>query len=311
MFLIRKQFFLVLLIGILFVFITGCMGDHQIINENQTNTTVVTLSSIPPIVSTTVPSVQGNNLDYPIITKSEEIIRKFTNITDQNLTFTSVINESFADVYEFKSGNSSFWVNDLTGRVQAALRYEGGYQNQKEIIDLDQGLKIAEPYAKEKYPELWNVTEERGIKQIQKTDTRGDDEVFVYTWQEVFYNPDNETVPQAEIPGLNSVTIEISPYTGHVTQYYEQYEPSETLPNVTATIPEDLARMSAVLYFESTGISDVQQSELMSGGLISRDKQYLTWNFSLTRTDKNGFDEGGVVGIDAQTGAVVWHASFL
>lgn len=311
----QKHFFWVVLIGFLLILIAGCLGDHQITNENQTETAIVPSSSIPLTVLTTVPSLQGNTPDYSITAKSEDIVRKFTKIPNQSLVFKGIVNVSYADVYGFKSGNSSFWLNNVTERVQSALWYESVSRNQKEIIDLDQGQKIAEPYVKEKYPELWNVTEKRGIKQIQNADTRGDDTIFVYTWQEVFYNPDKKTDPHSEIPGLHSVTVGISPYTGHVTQYHEQYDHSETLPNATATIPEDLARMSAVLYFESTGIPDVRQSELLSGGLhVSLDKdrnQYLTWNFALTRTDKNGFDRGGVVGIDAHNGRVVWHASLL
>jgi hypothetical protein len=309
----QKHFFWVLLISILFVYIAGCLGDPQIVNGNQIPISTTPQLPTSPPVSITVPSVQEKIPDYSIIAKSEDIIRKFTKIPNQTLTFKGILNESNADVYEFKSGNSSFWVNNVTERVQSGLWYENVSKNQKEIIDLDQGQKIAEPYAKEKYPILWNVTEKRGIKQIQKADSRGDEKVFVYTWQEVFYNPDKKTDPHSEIPGLNSVTVEISPYTGYITHYHELYEQDETLPNVTATITEDEARMFAELYFESSGIPDVRQDELVSDGFhVTRDNdnnQRLAWGFSLTRTDKNGFDEGGVVAIDAYNGGIVWHAS--
>jgi hypothetical protein len=303
-----------LLIGVLFIFIAGCLSDHQAFDKNLTITTTISSSALPAVSATNLP-VQGNNPENPFILQSEKTVREFADISDKNVTFNGITNESYADFYVFKYGNSSFWVNNVTGRVQSAFWVEPGSKSQREIIDLEQGSRIAESYANKKYPELWNISNKKGIQQKVKTVIdRGMDRSFQYSWQEILYNPDNKTNPHSEIPGVNAVFVEMSPYTGHITHYHELYEQAEPLPDLTSNLTEEQARKYAILYFESTGMIEVRQSELVSGGLhVTIDKennQRLTWGFALTRKN-NGIDEGGVVGIDAYNGSVVWHASLL
>jgi hypothetical protein len=310
----QKNLFLVLLIGLLFVFISGCMGDHPAVHENLTNTMAALSSSPSPAVSTVITPVQGKIPENIFFAQSEEIIRKFTEISDQNLTFEGIMNGSYADLYEFKSGNSSFWVNNVTGRVQSAVWYEAGSKTQKEILDLEEGSRIAESYAKEKYPELWKISDKKGLKQTVKgINDRGLDRTLEYSWQEILYNPDKNTTSQSEIPGPNHVSVTISPYTEHVIRYDEWYRPSESFPNLTSTLTEEQARMYAASYFQSAGLTDIQQSEIKSYGLhVGFDQvnnQRLIWDFALTRNNKLGFDEGGGVGIDAYDGQVVWHVT--
>jgi hypothetical protein len=302
----QKNLFLVLLMGLLFVLITGCVGYHQVVHENQTNT---------PTVSTIITLVQGKMPEKIFIAQSEEAVRKFANISDQNVAFKGITNESYADLFEFESGNSSFWVNNVTGRVQYALWHDERSNAEKEIIDLDEGSIIAESYAKEKYPELWNISDKKGIKQtVERINDGGIYRTLEYSWQETFYNPDKNTTSQSEIPGQNHVYITISPYTGHIFTYDEWYNPTESFPNLTSTIPEEQARMYAASYFQSTGITDIQQNEIKSYGLHvgfdQENNQRLIWDFALTRKNKLGIDEGGGVGIDAYDGTVVWSSSF-
>jgi hypothetical protein len=311
-FLPQKQIILVVLISIVFVFISGCVGDHQDIDKKQIIATTVSSSALPVVSATTIP-VRENNPGNTFLQQSEKTVRKFANISDRNLTFDGITNVSNTDFYVFKSGNSSFWVNNVTGRVQSASWGEAGSKKQKEIIDLDEGLTIAESYAKEKYPELWNISDKKGVRlQVKRINDGGLDRVFEYSWQEVLYNPNKNTTSQSEIPGMNTVFIGISPYTGHITHYHEFYKHDEALTELTSNLTEEQARMYAVLYFESTGMSEVRQDELVSSGLhvvIDHDhNQRLSWGFALTRKI-HGIDIGGVVGIDAHNGSVIWHAS--
>ncbi len=310
----KTTIFLLLLLGLLFILTTGCIGDRQSVNESPMNFTTALPSSVSSIAPVFTTSVQGNLSENKFIAQSEEIILKFANLSDQSLTFKGIKNESYADLYEFDVGNSSFWVNNVTSRVQSASWFEVGSKTQKEIIDLDQGSKIAESYAKGKYPELWNVTDKRGIKQtIKKINDRGSDRIFEYSWQEILYNPDKKTSLQSEMPGKKSVSITINPYTGHITMYEEWYQKSESLLNITPTLSEEQARTYAGIYFKNTGISDFQPTDMKSYGLRiitdNEKNQRLTWNFELIRKSKIGYDEGGVVGIDVYDGRVVWHAS--
>jgi len=304
----------VLLIGILFVFITGCMDDHQSPHKNPSIATTISSPASLPVSATSIP-VRGNYSEKSVILQSETTVREFTDISDNKLTFDSVTNVSNTDYYVYKSGNSSFWVNNVTGRVQSAFWIEPASMNKKEIIDLEQGSIIAESYAREKYPGLWYISDEKGIQQtVKKAIERGTDRSFQYSWQEILYNPDKWTSPHSEIPGPDSVFIEVSPYTGHITHYHELYEQAEPLPDLISNLTEERARMYAALYFESTGMVEVRQNELVSSGLhVTIDNEHnqrLTWGFALTRNN-NGFDYGGVVGIDAHNGSVVWHASLL
>jgi hypothetical protein len=310
-FLPQKQIFLMLLICIVFVFISGCIGDHQDIDKKQIIATTVSSSALPAVSATTIP-VRENNPGNTFLQQSEKTVRKFANISDRNLTFDGITNVSNTDFYVFKSGNSSFWVNNVTGRVQSASWGEAGSKNQKEIIGLDEGLTIAESYAKEKYPELWNISDKKGVRlQVKRINDDGLDRTLEYSWQEILYNPDKNTT-QSEIPGMNTVFIGISPFTGHITHYHEFYKQVDALPELTSNLTEEQARTYAVLYFESTGMSEVRQNELVSSGLhvvVDNDhNQRLTWGFALTRKI-HGIDIGGEVGIDAHNGSIVWHGT--
>lgn len=302
--------FLVLFISIVSVFITGCVINHR--DTNSTGSSALTSREVSVIPT----SFQGNLPENAFIRQSETIIQKFTDIPDKNMIFKGITNESYADLYEFSSVNSSFLVNNVTGRVQSALWYETGSKTQKEIIDLDQGSAIAEGFAKEKYLELWNVTDNKRINQtIKKVIDRGSDRLFEYSWQEFLDNSNENTDFLSEISGINSVSITISPYTGHIISYHEWYKQSEHIPNLTPTLTEEQAWIYAKSFFQITGITDIQPIEIISKKLSivtdNEGNQCLTWNFEVMRKNKQGFDEGGVVGIDAHDGHVVWHASIL
>jgi hypothetical protein len=300
------------------VFFTGCITD---LKENMTPQ-----QTTAPLISPTSPSIyqssqfftpipnQGKNNKTAFITQSEDVIRKFTGTPEMNLTYMGIMNESYADLYRFSSVNSSFWVNNVTGRVQSMVIYEVGSKTQREIIDLDQGSAIAETYAREKYPELWNITDVKGIIQtIKNVNDRGSDRIFEYSWQDILYTPDKNIDPHTEISGMNSVTVIVNPNTGHITSYHEWYSQSEPLPNLTPTLTEEQAWIYAELYFKDTGITDIQPTEIASKKMTiatdDKGKPCLTWNFDVMRRNKLGFSEGGVVGIDAHDGHIVWHAS--
>jgi hypothetical protein len=317
----QKQFFLVVLMCLLVVFITGCLGDHTAGNENQTISTTA-LPLTVPVVSAPIPSVQGFSSEKEFLAQSEETVRKFENSSDQDLTFTGIMNVSYTDLYKFESGNSSFWINKITGRVQSASWFESGSKSQKEIIDLEQGSEIAESYAKEKFPELWNSSDKKGVKQILKSINDGGlDRSFQYSWLETFTNPLSNSSQNSEIPGLNFVMIIVSPYTGNVTRYDETYMPYDSTISLTPSLTQDEAKRYAESHFQSDGFENIKPDQITSPGLsMSVDKNYhqhLTWSFVLTQNwsfvltqkEMNGYYKKGFANIDAHNGEVVWYNS--
>ncbi len=226
----------------------------------------------------------------------------------------NVYRYSYADLYKVNSGDTSFWVNHVNGRVQSMVIPEQGSKAQKKIINLNQGSKIAESYAKEKYPELWAKTDNKKIKQtIKKIDNRGSDQILEYSWQEILINPDVNTTYHSEILGLNTVSVTVSPYTGKVTHYHEWYIPYNLTLNLTPSLTDDEAISYAEAYFQEAGFEKIQSTQITSHGLsMAIDKnnnQHLTWSLEIDQNDANGFDKRGFAGIDAHNGQVIWHAS--
>jgi hypothetical protein len=266
-------------------------------------------------VSVLITSTQGIGINHSIDQRSE-IIRIFMSPQKiNNLTYIGSFNKSGQMLYEYQADNSAFIINSVTGRVQSAKWRESGPVISGITRNLTESCNSVGEYAKGKYPEIWLSNETRGMDFISaKIWPLSIETKYECTWFETLYYPDRITNPHYTIGNRNSIDVVIDPSTGMVFSYEESQVPINPELSLKPSLSEDQARLSAVLYFESTGIPDVQQSELVSNGLhVARgndNNQRLTWSFSLTRTDKNGFDTGGVVGIDAHDGHVVYHATF-
>lgn len=241
--------------------------------------------------------------------EASAIIQNFMGV-HENLTFERIMPESYADFYIFRAGNATFWINNVTHRVQNAVFYEMGSKAQKEVITLDQGSAIAEAYARQKYPELWNVTDKRGVNQTRKEALdRGMDRIFMYSWAEILYNPDNRTIPHTEIRGINSVSLSVNPYTGNVTDYGEWYLQPNNIPDTTPDLTEDQAWAVANKYLETKGITNIQTSEKTDLGLHMNMGDNLTqdlvWTFDVKRESNKKISEF-LISVDAHKGQVVF-----
>lgn len=260
-------------------------------------------------------------LPAPLAAQSVEAIRQFANSPEMDVSYTGANSAPYAYLYEFKSGNSHFTVNNITGRVQFAQWMEVESKDQKEVVDIDQGQKIAELFAREKYPEFWNVSNARGIKDISKDMAKTLQGEFLYRGEEVQSTPDKSITTLGEIPGLNGIEVDVSPYTGHVIGYREDYTPSVitgTPPvNLTPHITEEQAKKIAEDYFRTLhGEPDttVTGPELLNLK-ISNDKNnlpHLEWNFEMIRIQVMGppddtfeYKDRVIVSIDAHDGTVL------
>jgi len=284
----------------------GCSQSLSNVLERQTGSEKIAAAMTKIKSAETMLSGEKEN---QIITSVSLFAKKPVN----EIQYKDVIHQPYADVYHVKEGNSSYWIDANNERVQTMTVSETESTTTR-IINLKQGSKIAEEYAKEKYPELWNVSETKGIKQtVNRKNDQGSDQTYEYSWQEIFYNPVPGPLLNSEISGPKLVTIKVSPFTGRVVYYHEWYTPSSSGPNLVPTLTEEEAMRNAESYFQKTGFKNIKPDQIYSHGLnVAIDEnntEQLTWSFELELEDAYDFNRKGFVGINAHNGEVVWHAS--
>ena len=294
------------------VLLEACVVDsHPASVQNQTRPQYTVATQIPITIMT--PYEEKIN-DNQISESAKEIIREFSKNPSLDLKSDKISHQPHADLYRFDATDHSFYtVNNVTGRVQSANWYEVGSKSQKEIIDLNQGYTVAESYAREKFPEFWNISDTRGIKVMRKeAQDRGMDRQFNYEWWEIFYTPDKNELFRTEIPGLNSVSATLSPYTGHVISYHELYNPlviSGSPPvNLTPELTGDQAKAISEKKFTEMGVPPYSQENIGIIRLrVSNDEQnipHLVWNFGKDWTEGSSRNFA-IVSVDAHDGTIV------
>nr|WP_319377237.1 hypothetical protein [uncultured Methanoregula sp.] len=87
-----------------------------------------------------------------------------------------------------------------------------------------------------------------------------------------------------------------------------------SIPEVTTTLTENQAWSYAVPYLEKHGLVNIQPTEIKCMGQseyspIGKNPE-ITWDFEIDRTDKMGFQMGGIIGIDTYDGHVAWYTGF-
>lgn len=306
---------LVLVVGIFlsFAFFAGCvMESHPASEQNQIPIQSTVTTKIPISRTTAYDEKISEN---QITDAAKEKIRVFLKNTSSNLKFDKINHQPYADLYWFDGDNSHFIVNNNTGRVQSASWYQSGSKKQKEIIDLNQGSAIAESYSREKFPEFWNISDTRGIKVMKKeAQDRGTDRQFNYYWWEIFYTPDKNSPSRIEIPGLNTVSVSVSPYTGDVITYHEMNNPSvisgSPPVNLTPEITEDRAKAIAEKNFTEMKIpsSSTENTGIIRFRISSDEKgtPHLVWNFGRDWTEKSSRHGFASVSVDAHDGTIIW-----
>ena len=121
----------------------------------------------------------------------------------------------------------------------------------------------------------------------------------------------NETAPEAEATSENltgplpqTTAVETPQFSGTISSG----------SNRSSALTEDQAWHYAEAYSESRGLTDIQPDEVKSyGPKVFTDKekdQRLVWTFKIDRKDSMGFEQGGIIAIDAYNGEVVWYAAY-
>ncbi len=197
----------------------------------------------------------------------------------------------------------AFWISPL---VVSNKQQE---MTQKPTVNLDQGYVIAEAYAREKFPELWNnVSDTREIRNnIKRTEASG---VLSYNWQEFYITPDKNTLNYTEIQGENNVWVAIDPYTGHVGQYDEEREPSVLTGiapvNLTPTVTKEQAEKIAEGLFPELKIRHGNKGTKLLIDSINDVVPHLVWGIGLTGDEAEPAYRDQIAFVDAHTGAIVW-----
>jgi hypothetical protein len=288
----------------LFILISGCVVENYQQDGNQQNITHIPASFPPaPGIKTLLSTEQAS-----------DIIKKFVlPHTVDNLTDIQTFDESNLLRYEFQTDDAMFLVNPLTGRVQSAKWTESGPVIRGITEDINKSCTIVGEYAREKYPEIWisNTTRDLNLKSAKKWPLSSETE-YECAWFETLYIPDKITSPHYAIGSRNSVDIVINPISGQIISYEETYVPLNPSLELKPSISEEQAKELAIQFFETSEIIKDFPSEQTSYGLsISTDdigNQYVVWTLEVVQHRNATF--GGLIGIDAHDGHVVYHASF-
>jgi len=238
--------------------------------------------------------------------QAPDVIRKFIGNSSTQFNYKQTTHQSYADIYEFSSDQGSFHVNSVTGRVQVASFYNPPTASTKEVT-LDDAFTIAETYAKDKYPQLWESGNNKSVKNNvrEKTD-HGNDFDYNFGWQDEYTINDPTRSEPYVVAGPDSVGITVLP-NGAIQSYAEWVVPLDPSLNLTPDISESLAWKKATEYFDSQGVKGIiQSSDTNSGLAVITDKnnvQHLTWHFKAS----NDKGYGGEIAIDAHDGTVVMY----
>jgi hypothetical protein len=287
------------------ILISGCVVDN-----NQQPETEQHFTSVPSSGSSTSETETPNSID-----QATEIIKTFMRPQEiNNLTYVRSFNKSNQVLYEFQTVNSTFNVNFATGRVQLANWMGSGPVISGISSDINQSCKVVGEFVREKYPELWvsNDSQDMDLKSAKKWPLSIETK-YECTWFETLYSPDKTKIPHYEISSRNSVDVVLDPLTGMILSYEETFVPLNPTLNLKPTLSEEQAKILAQQYFvENAEIDGSLPSNQTCYGLgISTDEngnQYLVWILEVEQYRSALF--GGLIGIDAHDGHVVYHATF-
>jgi hypothetical protein len=241
------------------------------------------------------------------VDQAANTIRNFTGLSDLNLKYVGIDHGYDADLYEFEADNGLFSVNTVTGRVQTFAFYRPPLPwPLASEINLDQAYEIALKYAQEKYPSLWETTDQKGVETgaPYRFDHGSGDVDYNFAWRDEYYSSNSSGGNRYTIAGPNVVEITLFS-TGAVKSYHERVISIDPTLNLTPDLTENQAWKIAQDYYASHRATNVTKRADRSQELAISDDdshiQHLTWHF----VAYNNSDRGGEIWIDAHKGTVV------
>jgi hypothetical protein len=315
----KKFFFFITLILIICITESGCILSRYSaasIPDSETSISPDNPARSPTtgIASSSVPAEEQK--------RAEEVIHRFIRSDNTSLIFEKSENFGYGDLLTFTGDTGMYVVNNNTGRVQSAqLNYSRSSEGL--VISQQDAILIAESYAKEKYPQLWDVSPIRSVnvtyQEMIDHGTMGMDYSFV--WRDIWYNPRADVLNHYTITGPDEAQVSVDTQ-GHVTRYSEVYYPDSPRVNLTPALTEEQAWEIATAYYEKRGVFGILPTEKTASGLWIYDdasndigwhkygKHYLAWVFYVRHQGDRRL-MGGQIFIDANDGHIINYGEIL
>ncbi|MFA4859393.1 PKD domain-containing protein [Methanoregula sp.] len=244
--------------------------------------------------------------------KEQQSIRKFSSDNDsKGPVYQKTTHYSYGYLDTFTADNVTYNVNRNTGRIQSQYTNVIEPSTGNNIISINQGLLIADSYAKEKCPEFWENETNKVIKKISQI---AKDSGFVYSWRQYFVLPNESLTDSKEIAGFNQIDVTLDAHDGKVKSYHEWYIPRDANLNLNPDQSEEQAWEKVKKYLEDTGIRAIGVTQRKNLGLViaidDNNIQHLAWQFEIKQDMMNPNFYGGQIIVDAHNGQIVRYIKF-
>jgi PKD repeat protein len=255
-------------------------------------------------------SVQSQSQLQSELILGKQAIRKFSNLSEIDPEYEKTIHYSYGDLDTFATNNITYIVNRNTGRVMYQNTKKVEPESENTVLSTNQGLPIAEMYAKEKCSEFWQNKSNMVIKNISQTARTHE---LTYHWRQYFKINTSANRSQ-EIAGFNKIDVTLDARDGAVISYNEWYIPVDRDLDFTPALSEEQAWERIKENFNNTGLGPIDANHRKNLGLVlaidDDNSQHLAWQFEIEQDNSNQNYYGGQVIIDAHNGQIVRHIRF-
>lgn len=244
------------------------------------------------------------------LTREEQAIRKFSNISEINPEYLKTIHYSYGNLDTFTTNNSTYIVNRNTGRILSQyvniLESDPG----SNVININQGAIIAENYTKVKCPDFWQNETDMVIKAIGPTAMNHE---LTYSWRQ-YFKINSTSIESPEIMGVNKIDITLDARNGKLISYNEWYIPRDMDLDMNPALSEEQAWEMVKQNFNNTRLGSIEANQRKNLGLViaidDNNIQHLAWQFEITPDNNNRNYYGGQIIVDAHNGQIVRHIRF-
>ncbi len=249
-----------------------------------------------PVLSTSsAQPIQSLDSSDLTIDQAKKIVLTFLGSNESSLKFNRTLpDSSFGDIYEFTSDGGEFQVNSVSHQIQN-VHFNNPASPSIKKVDREKAYLIASSYAREKYPQLWEIADNNGIKSNLFSSTQG----YNIIWRNEIYYPDKTVPVHYNITGLNHVSVIVT-ISGSILSCegaFTDIDPALDLePNITENKAWDIAQE----VYRKNGVNELKKITKNGLWVVTPQKndQHLVWYFEAY----GSANRGGIVWVDAHDG---------